>query len=381
MCLLIIGIPPVAAATDGGVQFYIEPSNLAATACVDQHCQVTTLSSEGQEAAFTGLDSNAWHTVTVKADGYQDYSQTFYLTPGTQVIEVTLQPVPTPTPVPTGSLEITVSPKGGTACIDGTQCQNLPLDLSADGVFEFYSLAGNTYHTLTITQSGYQPYTDSIYINAGMVNGESVTLVPQVTTATPAVQVTVASTTVPAASQRSSRRLPKPVCLLRSPLEPWGSAEPSSLQGRNNPSFQYGPHFTLTGNYRIGANGGWLSFHYERSWEGSLRIGAPRGGVRSGAAALISPWGKGHQPHHPAVHLHHQSGFRIGRDPDLSLCTILSRSVADGNRSHPYPAVKWGKKKWMYPCPTGAVPGTARNSTGYEKRKGYVRSSLTHPPS
>jgi len=198
ICILLIGIPPVAASADGNIQVYVEPSSVVATACVDQHCQVTSMTAEGQGATFSGFDSNTWHTVTVKADGYQDYSQTFYLTYGTQVIDATLQPVPTPTPVPTGSLEITVSPKGGTACIDGIQCQNLPLDLSADGVFEFYSLSGNTYHTLTITQSGYQPYTDSIYINAGMVNGESVTLVPQVATASPVVQVTTASTPVPA---------------------------------------------------------------------------------------------------------------------------------------------------------------------------------------
>lgn len=206
LCILIIGIPPVAAAADGGVQFYVLPSTVTATTCVDQHCQVTTSSSDGGAATFNGLDSNTWHTVTVKAAGYQDYSQTFYLSSDTtQVIDVTLQPVPTPTPVPTGNLEITVSPKGGTACIDGTQCQNLPLDLSADGIFEFYSLAGNSYHTLTITQSGYQPYTDSIYVNAGMVNGESVTLVPQSAAASPVAQITAASapsagTPVPAAT-------------------------------------------------------------------------------------------------------------------------------------------------------------------------------------
>jgi hypothetical protein len=201
LIVLMVGIPPVAAAADGGVQFYVEPSTVTATACVDQHCQVTIASSEGGDATFNGLDSNAWHTATVKAAGYQDYTQTFYLTPGTQVIDVTLQPVPTPTPVPTGNLEIEVSPKGGTACIDGTQCQNLPYDPNAGGVFDFYSLAGNSYHTLTITLAGYQPYTDTVYVNGGIDNGESVTLVPlaQAATSSASVQVTVASTPVPTA--------------------------------------------------------------------------------------------------------------------------------------------------------------------------------------
>jgi hypothetical protein len=194
LIVLVVGIQPVAAAADGNVQVYVEPSNVVATACVDQHCQVTSESSEGQAAEFNGIDSNSWHTVTVKATGYQDYSQTFYLTPGTQVIDAVLYPVPTPTPAPIGNLEITVSPKGGTACIDGTQCQNLPLDVNADGIFDFYSLAGNSYHTLTINQNGYQPYSASIYVNGGIDNGESVTLVPLTQVAPPSttVQVTAA---------------------------------------------------------------------------------------------------------------------------------------------------------------------------------------------
>jgi len=176
--ILLTAIPPVAAAADGNIQVYLEPSNVIATACVDQHCQNTAMTAEGEGATFTGFDSNAWHTLTIKADGYLDYSSTFYLTPGTQVIDAYLDPVPTPTPVPNGNLEIEVSPKGGTACIDNAQCQRLDFDPNADGVFDFYSLAGNSYHTLAITLPGYQPYTESIYVNAGIDNGESVKLTP-----------------------------------------------------------------------------------------------------------------------------------------------------------------------------------------------------------
>jgi len=178
LVIFAFGIPPAAAAANANIQLYIEPSNAVATACVDNHCQITSMFPEGEGASFTGLDSNSYHTVTVTLDGYQMYSQTIYLTTGTQVVDAVLQPVPTPTPVAPGNLEIEENPKGGTACIDGTQCQNLPFDQNAGGVFDFYSLAGNTYHTLTISLNGYQSYSESIFVDTGGNDEEAVTLVP-----------------------------------------------------------------------------------------------------------------------------------------------------------------------------------------------------------
>ncbi|MGB8308936.1 MAG: hypothetical protein WCE65_03775, partial [Methanoregula sp.] len=56
-----------------------------------------------------------------------------------------------------------------------------------------------SYHTLTINQNGYQPYSSSIYVNGGIDNGESVTLVPLAqVSAAPAP--TNAGTPVPVAS-------------------------------------------------------------------------------------------------------------------------------------------------------------------------------------
>ena len=176
LVILTLGIPPAAAAANANIQLYIEPSTAVATACVDNHCQLTSMFPEGEGATFSGLDSNSYHTVTVTLDGYQRYYQSVYLTAGTQVIDAVLQPVPTPTPVATGNLEIEENPKGGTACIDGTQCQTLPFDPNAGGVFDFTGLSGNTYHYLTINLNGYKPYAESILVDAGGNDEEAVTL-------------------------------------------------------------------------------------------------------------------------------------------------------------------------------------------------------------
>lgn len=66
-----------------------------------------------------------------------------------------------------GSLEVYTSPGGSSVCIDADYCR---VSSESTGMAYFYSLPTNQYHTLTVTNYGFQTYTDTIYLDSRATN-------------------------------------------------------------------------------------------------------------------------------------------------------------------------------------------------------------------
>jgi hypothetical protein len=165
-CIVLIAVP---AAATGSIKVFSDPTD--AYVCIDNYqCGYTT-------EQFDGLSANAWHTVTVSMDGYQAYTESDLVTESaTSVVNVNLQPVL----VSMGSIEVHSTPYGATACIDGGDCQQTTAS--------FTNLAGNSYHSLTISATGYQTYFDNVFVTARQTSVVDATLQP-VQPATGIVQV------------------------------------------------------------------------------------------------------------------------------------------------------------------------------------------------
>jgi hypothetical protein len=150
-----------------------------ATACVDGgDCQPTTVT-------FSGLAGNSYHTVTVSLNGYQTYHDTVLVTPrDTSVVDAVLQP----SSPATGSIQVSITPGGGTICIDGGQCVDNVGTADGSGSHHFSGIIANTYHTVTVTASGYQRFITEIYVQPDQVNEATIYLQP-LTSPTGSVQV------------------------------------------------------------------------------------------------------------------------------------------------------------------------------------------------
>ncbi|MDD1719699.1 MAG: PEGA domain-containing protein, partial [Methanoregulaceae archaeon] len=66
-------------------------------------------------------------------------------------------PIPTPMPVP-GYVDVSSSPAGAVAVLDGTERKNTPATFMA---------SSDTYHSVEVVMSGYQPYADIVYVTSG----------------------------------------------------------------------------------------------------------------------------------------------------------------------------------------------------------------------
>ncbi|MFA5002776.1 MAG: PEGA domain-containing protein, partial [Methanolinea sp.] len=107
------------------------------------------------------------HTLGLSLTGYQQYSGTASVTAGTQTpVNVVLTPV-SPT---TGSLSITSSPSGATVTVDGTGYGTTPAIVS--------SLSPGS-HTLGLSLTGYQAYSGTATVTAGVQTPVNVVLTPE----------------------------------------------------------------------------------------------------------------------------------------------------------------------------------------------------------
>jgi hypothetical protein len=150
-----------------------------ATACVDgSNCQPTT-------ATFSNLAGNSYHTVTVSLNGYQTYYDTVLVIPrDISVVDAVLQP----SSPATGSIQVFITPGGGTICIDGGQCVDNVGTTDGSGSHQFSGIMANGYHTVTVMATGYQRFITEIYVQPDQVNEANVYLQP-LTSPTGSVQV------------------------------------------------------------------------------------------------------------------------------------------------------------------------------------------------
>jgi hypothetical protein len=172
------GLQPVPVTT-GSIQLYSTP--LGATACVDGgDCRITP-------ATFGDLSGNLYHLLTISSPGYQtDYENVMVIPGQTFVVNAVLQQ---PQPA-TGRVQVYITPGGGTICLDGGQCQAGVGTAAGTGSYQYGGVPADSYHTITVEEDGYEPFTTEIYVQPDQASEVNANLQP-VTSPTGNIQVTI----------------------------------------------------------------------------------------------------------------------------------------------------------------------------------------------
>jgi len=116
--------------------------------------------------SYTLRDIPAYESyrVTVTKDGYRPYTTTLYVNP--HIIAETNPTLQLDTPDP-GNIDISITPYGGTVCVDGTQCESYDMDYNGQLSRQVRGLDGNQYHTVTVSMNGYRPFSKDVWVPAG----------------------------------------------------------------------------------------------------------------------------------------------------------------------------------------------------------------------
>ena len=194
--------PTATATATGVVRVYI---NIAgSTVCIDNtNCNQNVGGAPGpvdSTTLFSGVSANMMHTISVSAAGYLPYStQVSVSQDEITTVDVTLQPglvttVPTIAGSSTGSVQVSVNLAGSTVCIDTANCHQNVGGISGTSKVTtlFTDISANTVHPVSVSASGYLPYSTQVLVSPGQVNTVDITLQPVQATAT-----TVATTIIP----------------------------------------------------------------------------------------------------------------------------------------------------------------------------------------
>ncbi len=175
---------PVSGAT-GSIQITVNPGG--GTVCLDTDCrenQGTT--DEAASTLFTGVEADCYHMLNVYGTpGYEPYMGQVFLDSSGETLarEVTLKKEPASSPA-TGSLRVFITPDGGKACLD-RMCELSSGDRSGSWSVQFTDITANTYHTLAISNEGYETFSTEIRLLPGQINSMSVSLKPLPAGSTP----------------------------------------------------------------------------------------------------------------------------------------------------------------------------------------------------
>ncbi|WP_321504386.1 carboxypeptidase-like regulatory domain-containing protein [uncultured Methanoregula sp.] len=158
----------------GGIQIWSTPG--------DAYVEVTPANGNMPYGGWTNsagsytlsnIPAYVTYQITVTKGGYRPYTTTLYVNP--HIIAETHPTLPADVPDP-GTIDISVSPYGGTVCIDGGQCETYPLDTTSELSRQVQGLAGDQYHTVTVTLNGYRPFSQDVWVPAGNTGRVRVTL-------------------------------------------------------------------------------------------------------------------------------------------------------------------------------------------------------------
>ncbi|HUH78392.1 MAG TPA: PEGA domain-containing protein [Methanoregula sp.] len=136
----------------GILYVYVTPGG--GTVCIGSgECHNNVGVPAGMGSTQFTVPGNSYQTVTVKTDGYEDYSARVYAAAG-QITTVNIALVPNIRP--TGSIQVSSEPSGATACVDGSNCTMTPATFSG--------VLSGTYHTVTVTLNGFLSYSEDVYV-------------------------------------------------------------------------------------------------------------------------------------------------------------------------------------------------------------------------
>ena len=183
--LVNASMQPNAAPT--GIQVFLNPGG--GTVCLDYSLCHTGVGSPGSISStqFTGV-SEGYHTITVNnTNGYLPFSiQPYVSQRGFVTIHIDLTAVPTPTIPPTaptqtsatlpppgyiepGRIMVYSTPSFAYVCIDKTECDTTPMG---------FSVTGNAWHTVNISQPGYQDWSTYLYVLTHQTSMVSADMIP-----------------------------------------------------------------------------------------------------------------------------------------------------------------------------------------------------------
>jgi hypothetical protein len=134
------------------IQVFVTPGG--GQVCLDNsQCRVNVGTSYGTGSTqFTGVSVGS-HTISVETDGFRTYTEQVYVSLGaTSTIHIDLVPISTPS----GNIQVISTPDGATACADGGNCLMTPVTFSG--------LNSGTYHTVVVSLTGYETYSENTYV-------------------------------------------------------------------------------------------------------------------------------------------------------------------------------------------------------------------------
>jgi hypothetical protein len=210
LLILLLPLIATAAAAAGSIQLNIHPGG--GTVCLATDCKANPATGDGVGSViFENIGTGNYYMVNVYGvEGYKPYLKQVYLDPLSPALtrDITLEPVPAAS-TGTGSVVVYVTPDGGKVCLD-RMCEMSSGDGKGSWNVEFTDISANTYHTLSVTNAGYETWTSEVRLLPGQVSTMSVTLQPR----------SPGSTQTPSPVTSSATPAPQPT---RAPLFAWAA--------------------------------------------------------------------------------------------------------------------------------------------------------------
>lgn len=176
-CLLVFLAAPVTAIT-GTIQITVHPGG--GTVCLGTDCKECPAGTDGSgSVAFENIEAGSYHMINIyNTEGYKPWLGQIYLDPsGTALArDIVLEKLPASS-AGTGTVRVYVTPDGGKVCLN-RMCEVSSGDGTGSWSVQFTDVAASTYHTLTISNEGYETYTTEVRLLPGQVSTLSVTLRP-----------------------------------------------------------------------------------------------------------------------------------------------------------------------------------------------------------
>jgi hypothetical protein len=204
LLFLILCLAASVAAATGTIQITVNPGG--GTVCLDTVCKEDQGTTDASSSTtFENVQADCYHMLNIYGTpGYEPYMGQVFLDSSGKTItrEITLKKIPASAPE-TSTLKVFITPDGGKACLD-RMCELSSGDRTGSWSVQFHEVIANTYHTLSISNDGYETFTTEVRLLPGQTNMMSVTLEP-LPPASPTVPTLPPTPTLPTPTPQPTR--------------------------------------------------------------------------------------------------------------------------------------------------------------------------------